>query len=128
MAAASSQIYALMYFVGNGTLFVEETKFDFRRTAGAQRVMTVAKGFAGLSPGAQLFEFDVTEAIPSAGLEFDMGRYIAGNIPIDVQAWIGTGGKIAKGKAFIEHDSGSHAVDTPSQYMFSGVMGLQLFT
>lgn len=128
MPASSQQLYSVLFFVGNGTLFAEEQKLDFRRTAGAQRVLTVLKGLAGLSPGAGLFEFDVTNAIPSAGLEFDMGRYIAGMIPINVQVLLGSSGKSAKGKAFIEHDSGSHGVDQVSQYMFSGVMGLALFT
>lgn len=125
--SGSAQIYTLLFFVADGTLLAEETQIDLRRTAGAQRVMTVAKGFAGLSPGSALLEFDVTNAIPSGGFEFDMGQKIAGLITVDVQV-LGPGGTSTKGKAFIEHDTIRHGVNQEATYMFSGVMPLNLFT
>lgn len=97
-----------------------------RRTANAQRIMTLAKGLAGLSPGAPLLEFDVTNAVPSGDFEYDMGEYIASLSTIDMQV-LGPGGKSAKGKAFIEHDTFRQGVNQEASYMFSGVAPLYLF-
>ena len=89
--------------------------------------MTVAKGFAGLSPGSPLTEFTVSNAVPSGGLEFDMGKKILGLIQLDVQLLIGTS-LAGKGKAFIEHDSLQHGVNREANYDFEGVMSFVLFT
>lgn len=124
--SGSSQLYTLIFFVANGTLLAEEQQVDMRRTANAQRILTVAKGFAGLSPGAALLEIDVTNAIPSGGFELDMGEYIASLGTIDVQV-LGPGGKSTKGKAFVEHDTIRHGVNQEASYMFSCVMPLNLF-
>jgi hypothetical protein len=123
---SSLQLYTLIFFVGDGTLLAEEQQVDVRRTSGSQRVLTVAKGFAGVSPGAGLVEIDVTNAIPSGGFEFNMGQKIMGLIPLDVQV-IGPGGKSLRSKAFVEHDTIKHGVNQDASYMFSCVMPITDF-
>lgn len=123
---ANQQIYTLLFVAVNSTLLAEEQQVDLTRTSNAQRVMTVAKGFAGLSPGAALLEVDVKNAIPSGGFEFDAGPNIAGLIPIDVQV-IGPGGTSLKHKAFVERDSIRHGVNQEASYDFHCVMPLTLF-
>ena len=125
--AGNLQLYSIMFFSGDGTLLAEEQQIDVRRTANAQRVMTVAKGFAGLSPGAPLMEMTVSNAVPQGGFEFDMGKKILGLIPLDVQVW-GPGGTTAKGKAFVEHDSIRHGVNQETNYTFECVMPMTLFS
>lgn len=123
---ANQQLYTLLFAVTNGNLLAEEQQVDITRTSGAQRVMTVAKGFAGLSPGAALCEIDVKNAIPAGGFEVDFGTAIAGLVPVDVQV-IGPGGKSLKHKAFIERDSIRHGVNQEASYDFHAVMPLALF-
>lgn len=124
---ANSQLYSLFFVAANGALLAEEQQVDITRTANAQRVMTVAKGFAGLSPGAGLVEVDVKNAIPSGGFEVDWGPQIAGLSQIDVQIIQGNGVKSLRHKAFVERDSIRHGVNQEASYEFHCVMPLSLF-
>ena len=56
-----------MVGVIGGVLLAEEQEIDFSRTANAQQVDTVIKGFAGLSPGSPMLEVDVNNAAPQGG-------------------------------------------------------------
>ncbi len=125
--AGNTQLYALLFFGANGTLFAEEEEIDTRRTAGAQRVFTVMKGLAGLSPGAALIEVTVRSAVPNGGFEFDMGKFILGYVPVNCQVW-GPGGTNVKASFFIEHDSLRHGVNQPASYSFDGVAPMALFS
>ena len=59
------QQYSILLAVAGGTLLAEEQEIDFSRTANAVRVATVAKGFAGTSPGAPEVMVNVRGAMPS---------------------------------------------------------------
>ena len=59
MGASSVQLYTLLYVGVNGTLLAEEQEIDISRTTNSQAVATVAKGYAGESPGAAMIEFVV---------------------------------------------------------------------
>ncbi len=115
-----------MFAVVNGSLFVEEIEIDVTRTTNSQPVATVAKGYAGESPGAGMTEIDVQNAIPSGGFEFDAGPNMASLIPVDVQV-LGPGGTALKGKAFIISDSIRHGVNQEARYSFRCRMPLSLF-
>lgn len=97
------------------------------RSAGASRVNTTAKGFAGMSPGAPVIEIDVTNAIPQGGFEFDMGKKIAGLIPVAFQV-LGPGGQSTRGQGFVYEDTISHGVSKEAEYSFRLVAPLSLFT
>lgn len=127
MSASNVQLYALLFVVPNGTLLAEEQSIDVSRTSNSQAVATVAKGYAGESPGAAMIEVDVQSAIPSGGFEFDMGSKIAGLIPIDVQV-LGPGGKSTNGKMFVVSDSIRHGVNQEAKYSFKARGALALFT
>jgi hypothetical protein len=124
--AGSLQLYTLLFGAVNGTLLAEEQQIDVTRSANAQIVNTVAKGFAGVSPGAAMTEVDVKNAIPAGGFEIDFGQNIAGLIPVDVQVR-GPGGKTLSGKAFVLNDSIRHGVNQEASYDFKAVMPLSLF-
>ena len=112
--------------VVGGVLLAEEQEIDFERTANAQQVDTVIKGFAGLSPGSPMLMVEVMNAAPQAGFEFDAGNYILslGLVPVQI---IGPGGKVMKGDAFIIKDNGKHGVNQQMRYSFSAIMPLKLF-
>jgi hypothetical protein len=127
MSASNVQLYSLLFAGINGTLLAEEQEIDITRTTNAQIVLTVAKGFAGVSPGAAMCEVDITNAIPAGGFEFDMGKAMAGLIPIDVQV-DGPGGTQMRGKAFVMKDSIRHGVNQEAKYSFSCTMAMALFS
>ncbi len=123
---ANLGLYSIMVAVVNGTLVAEEQQIDFTRTANAQQIATVIKGFAGLSPGAPMLEVDIENAAPQGGFEFDAGPYILSLTPVQVQV-IGPGGKVMKGDAFITEDHGTHGVNQAMRYRFRMIMPLTLF-
>lgn len=123
---ANSQLYSILLAVVGGTLLAEEQEIDWSRTANAQQVATVLKGFAGLSPGASMTEVDINSAMPQGGFEFDAGPYIDSLTPIPVQV-IGPGGKAMKGDAFIIQDSGRHGVNQQARYSFRCILSLKQF-
>lgn len=110
------KLYTLQYVSINGTLLTEQFESQIARSSNSQAVTTVARGYAGESPGAATVEIDVTNAVPADGFELDAGDNIEGLIPVDV-------GLIAAGKqlvvkAFIISDSFSHSVNAESKYSF----------
>jgi hypothetical protein len=124
--AGNTQLYTMLFVVAGGSLLAEEQQVDVARTANAQMVNTVAKGFAGVSPGAAMTEVDVKNAVPQGGFEIDFGQAIAALSLIDVQV-LGPGGKTLKGKCFVLSDVTRHGVNQEASYEFKAVMPLTLF-
>jgi hypothetical protein len=80
-----------------------------------------------MSPGAPVIEIDVTNAIPQAGFEFDMGKKVLGLIPVTFQV-LGPGGTSTRGQGFVYEDTISHGVSKEAEYSFRLVAPLSLFT
>lgn len=120
------QLYTILLSVVNGVLLAEEQEIDFSRTANSQAVDTVAKGYAGESPGSPMLEVDIHGAMPSGGFEFDAGPYIQSLTTVAIQV-IGPGGKVMKGDAFIISDNGRHGVNQQARYSFRIRAPLYLF-
>ena len=120
------QLYSLLFVGIEGTLLIEEQQVDLTRTTNSQPVSTVAKGYAGESPGAAMIELDVTSAVPQGGFEFDMGQKMAGLIPVSFQVR-GPGGKDAKGQGFVYSDTIRHGVNQEATYSFRLRAPLSLF-
>ncbi len=104
---SSNQLYTLAYVLIDGRLLTEHADMTLSRNSNAQPVNTVAKGFAGMSPGASTCEIDVTCAVPAADFEFDPGKHIdeLANVEVGV---IGPGGKVAVSKGYIVSDTFTH--------------------
>jgi len=124
--AGNLQLYSLIFAVTGGTLLVEEQEVDMSRTTNSQQIDTVAKGYAGESPGAPMTELDIQNAIPQGGFEFDAGPYMASLTPVPVQV-LGPGGQSARGNAFIISDALRHGVNAAARYSFRARMPLALF-
>jgi hypothetical protein len=123
---ANLQTFSILVAVTGGTLLTMEQEVDFSRTSNSTAVDTVLLGYAGESPGAPMLEVDIHSAMPSAGLEFDAGPYIASLIPVPIQV-TGPGGKSMKGDAFIISDNGRHGVNQQARYSFRMRAPLALF-
>lgn len=107
-----------MLSVIGGVLLSQEQELDFMRASNGQPVDTVLNGYSGDSPGAPMLEFDVRNAAPQGGFEFDVGPYIDSQTPVSFQI-IGPGGKAMKGDCIIYKDSGAHGVNKAMVYSFS---------
>ncbi len=100
----------------NGKLLAEETEISLKRTSNAQRVNTVAKGFAGLSPGAAIVEGTIQNAVPAVDFEYDPGDNIQGLTVVEITTF--AAGNTLTVKAFIESDEFTHAVNSASALSF----------
>ena len=115
---SNPQLYSLLYVTADGALMTEEASCTVNRATNSQAVNTVAKGYAGESPGAPTIEIQVTNAIPAAGFEFNAGAKMKSLKTTEIGV-IGPGGQQLKAVGFIISDSIKHAVNSESQYDFT---------
>ncbi len=113
---ANLQQYSLAFVNVNGALLSEEASVTVSRSTGSQPVHTVAKGYAGESPGAAVVEIDVSNAVPSADFEFNPGKFMS--TLKDVEIGVVVAGKVLVAKGFIISDSFKHSVNAESMLEF----------
>lgn len=114
--ATNQQLYSLLYCTVNGALLTEHISVEIRRLTDAQVIKTVAKGFAGVSPGAPWCSVDVKNAVPSTDFELDPGPFMKALEAVEMGFQIASKQGVSKG--FILEDSISGAVDSPSGLSF----------
>jgi hypothetical protein len=108
-----------------GALLTEEASVQVTRATNSQAVNTVAKGYAGESPGASSIEIQVTNAVPAADFELNAGRFMASMKSVEIG--VVAAGKQLKAVGFIIHDSFKHSVNSESNYDFTFRGGFQDF-
>lgn len=114
---ANNQLYTLAYCTVDGKLLTEEASVNVNRATNSQAVTTVAKGYAGESPGAPTVEIQVTNAVPAADFELNAGPFMKSLQAVEIG--IITAGKQLVAKGFIVSDSFKHSVNSESSYDFS---------
>lgn len=112
----STKLYSDIPVYIDGALATEENKVQIERDAGNQEVVTVARGFAGVSPGAMMMRVTVTQAIPAAGFENNLGKKMAARTPVEFTAFCG-GQKITQ-KMYVMSDSLSGGANEKSDMSF----------
>jgi hypothetical protein len=123
MAATDPQLYTLIYVLANSSLLSEEASVSIKRETGSQPAKTVAKGYAGETPGAPMTELQVSNMVPAAGMEFDAGDFMSTMKVIEMGLL--SHAKQLTFKGFIVEDSLKHAASGEAGYDFSvrGVFG-----
>lgn len=116
MAATDPQLYTLIYATADSSLLSEEASVSLSRETGSSPSKTVAKGYAGETPGAAMCELDVSNMVPAAGIEFNAGKYMKTMTPIEM-------GLLSHGeqllfKGFIIADSFRHSANGDAGYDF----------
>jgi hypothetical protein len=111
------QVYSQAEIYINGAKLAEEAQVSVNRRSNAQPVNTVAKGYAGDSPGAAMTEIKVTNAVPSAAFELNPGPFIL-NLQV-CEITIYAAGLTLTQKGFIYEDNFSHAVNSEARLEFS---------
>ncbi len=114
---AGLQLYTLAYVLVDGAILTEEGSVTVNRATNSQPVNTVAKGYAGESPGAANVEIMVTSAVPSADFEMNPGRYMKGLKEVEIGVLVA--GKQLTAKGFIISDSFKHSVNNESSLDFT---------
>ena len=117
--SANFQQYSLIFVGVNGALLAEEGEVSMKRASNAKIVETVAKGLAGLSPGAPMAQGRVMSSMPAAtGLEYDAGPVIISLTVVQLKL-VRSDGKGCTFPAFILDDDTSHGVGKSAAYDFS---------
>lgn len=111
------QNYTKATVTWEGALLTEESSVTVQRMSGAQQVKTVAKGFAGPSPGAPMMTIQVSNAVPSADFELNPGQAIKLNTIGEITIF--AAGRTLTTKGYIDGDNFSHAVETASKLDFT---------
>jgi hypothetical protein len=119
--ASNTELYSLVFATVGNAILAEAQTIDLKRIGGGQIVGTIAKRFAGISPGMSLCQISIESAVPAAGFEYDPGDVIDGYVPVKVGI-AGPGGKTAKSVGFIMEDQIKGAMNAPSGHtmMFTG--------
>lgn len=114
---AGLSLYSLAYVLVDGAILTEEASVQVNRSTNSQPVNTVAKGYAGESPGAANCEIQVTSAVPSADFEMNPDRYMKGLKEVEIGVLVA--GKQLTAKGFIISDSFKHSVNNESSLDFT---------
>lgn len=115
--ATSLQLYALAYVLVEGAILTEEASVQVNRATNSQPVNTVAKGYAGESPGAANVEIQVTNAVPSKDFEMNPGKYMKALKTVEIAVLVA--GKQLTATGFIVSDSFKHSVNNESTLEFT---------
>jgi hypothetical protein len=119
----ASEQYSNAAVYVRGALLLEATGITVTRRTNAQPQVTLAKGFAGMSPGAPTMEIQVTNALPAVGIEYDPGEIMQLLSTESITVFAGNGSLTATG--FITEDSFKKAVNSEATLDFTMMCGFE---
>lgn len=105
----------------NGALLTEESNVTVKRESGGNAVKTVAKGYAGRSPGAPMTTITVKNAVPSLEFELNPGQFINNSESCEISIF--AAGRTLTLDAFIIDDNFTHGVDAAAELEFNAEGG-----
>lgn len=110
------EVYTLATVYVDGALLTEESSVTVDRDARMQEVNTVAKGFAGMSPGAPIIRIDIENGVPARDFELNPGKYFVNPADIQVvEVTIFAAGRSLTTRGFITKDNFRHAVNAEAR-------------
>lgn len=118
--AGNFQTYTILACAINGALLTEEAKLSMKRANGGKIIETVARGLAGVSPGAPMCTGSISNMVPVAGIEFDAGPYILSLQPVSLKI-VQTNGTGCVFQAILMDDETAHGVGIAAGYDFAFV-------
>ncbi len=117
----ATQTYTEMFAFADGKLLAEAVTITLDHKNNAQPVHTIAKGFAGMSPGANETSIKVSNVHPRVGVEFNAVESLQSLGLVD---WVFVrGAKKVKCKGYITDVSESAGVNKESTYDFTVMAG-----
>src|SRR5215468_7357927 len=115
---AAPDIYDQIYAYINGGLLVESTTIQTALESDDQKIMTLVKGFAGITPSPDVRTVKVENVVPSTGFEFDFEKAKKERQLIELKLQSGATGKCMISKGFILHVSIEAGVGKTLQVSF----------
>lgn len=100
----------------NGTLTSESSSITVKQAGGGSPVKTIAKGYAGRSPGAPMTMISVDSAVPSSDFEFNPGIVIKNTEVVELTVF--AAGRTLTSKGFITDSSFSYSTESNSKLSF----------
>lgn len=94
----------------NGAMLLESVSVQITRRTNAQPQLTLAKGWAGMSPGAPMMEVTFSNAVPANGMEYDPGAVMAALAEESFTVFAGNASLTTTG--FVTEDSFKKAVNS----------------
>jgi hypothetical protein len=106
----AAELYSNAAVYVRGALLVENTSVTIDSKTGAQPVLTMPLGFAGMSPGAPTTEISFDNAVRADGLEYDPTDDMKNMRVVPLQVF--AGGKTFISSGFITEYSFKKAVNS----------------
>lgn len=113
----SLELYTNALVLVNGSLLTEEQHIRMNRVSGSQPQETVAKGYAGESPGAAKLTMQITNAVPSKDFELNPGQFIKKLTVVEVTIF--AAGRSLTTKGFLISDDFDHGTASEAKLDFS---------
>lgn len=85
-----SEIYSQGQIFADGILIADAVTVGVDYNTNDQPVLTMGKGFNGITPGAGQTNVSIDEAIPRAGYGYDWFQRAVNRTPVEVVVWRGS--------------------------------------
>lgn len=118
-SVSNIQIYSLIEVFINGVLAAEEASCTIDQATNSQIVKTVAKGYAGESPGAPMSECSIEMVNPVTGFEVAQVSLLLAMdtlVPVQFTFYVASNELVFNG--FVISRSLNHAIDSESKISF----------
>lgn len=122
----ATELYTQGLIFVDGMIAMEEVSFNVDYSTNDNVVVTQARGFAGITPGAGQTKVSITTAIPRAGYEIDYYKRAIARTPCELVGWRGSSKINLKG--FIMSIGEKHGVNTTSEAAIEFVAGEPTFS
>ena len=110
----SLAIYSGAAFFVKGVMIAETTTVTVDHQSGNQDIITMGRGFAGVSPGAQRASVKFSNAVPRAGNDIDYIKSLQKVELLDVVLF--ARGKKLKSKGFLMSLSETYSAEKASEF------------
>ncbi len=114
-------IYDQVYAFYKGALISEQTSVETSLESDIQRVMTLPKGFAGITPSPHIRTIKVENVVPIGGIELEIEDAFRNSEEVELQLQLGGSGQKCTSKGFIESVQISSGVGRTTTLSFSFV-------
>lgn len=124
-AGRALQRYSNAYVFVNGQLLTQESSVTIEKKSNSKPMVTLHKGFAGLSKGAGMAEITVENAIPAKDIEFLPDFFIKEGDSLEIGSVLGSRQMICRG--FVTDASYTHQINENAKLSFKATCRLEVF-
>ena len=114
-------LYDQIFMFIDGGLAAENTTVDTEITSDVQQVMTIVKGFAGITPSPHTRTITAESVIPVSGFEFDYESAFLNSQEVEITLQQGGSGKKTVSKGYFTNVSVSAGVGRTATVSFQFV-------